>query len=668
MADKTTKIIEIEVELEGGEKVTKQFEQLSDGTLKAVDSAKKLDATFDDVYNGMAPLTTRMGEAEDRLYELALAGDTTSQEYQQLLEKVGEYRRTQIQTDLVVDAAATTFTQSLGGALVGVTSGFAALQGAIGLFRTESEELNAALLKVQSSLALAQGVAGVQDAIPAFTKFSKVIKAKVVGAFSTLKKAIITTGIGALVVTLALVADAFDLFADKVDEAAEAQKRLAKENERLSESFSRRQKFLTDLNDSFAKQRKFEIEQLKAQGASREEIYDKEVFAKKRQLENLIELEQEADAEFKRISKISGDEDFKQYDAALENASRFTKLRIEKERELKLFEINSLKERQQAYKDYADKRREIARQIEDLEIEIMDDAMKKELRQNQVKFDRLIEDTKKNTEINAKERKRLIELFLFQQQEAENEIRNRFRREELDAEKANGIEKLNIVDATAKEEVKSTFNMYAAMGKISSDYYKKEKELREKNLQFALNSATEGLDVISSFAQQSADKFADLNQQVLANEDLTDKQKQKMLDKNNKRAKKAFNVQKAASIAAALVTTYQSATQAYASQFLPLPDPSSPVRGGIAAGLAVAAGLANVANISKQKFEGASLGSTQSASTDVGGGAPSFNVVGDSGVNQLAQLQQQPTQAFVVSGEVTTAQALDRNRVQNATL
>ena len=622
MADKTTKIIEIEVELEGGEKVTKQFQQLSDGTLKAVDSAQKLDATFDDVYNGMAPLTTRMGEAEDRLYELALAGDTTSQEYQQLLEKVGEYRRTQIQTDLVVDAAATTFTQSLGGALVGVTSGFAALQGAIGLFRTESEELNAALLKVQSSLALAQGVAGVQDAIPAFQKFSKVIITKVVSAFSTLKSAIITTGIGALVVTLALVADAFDLFADKVDEAAEAQKRLAKENERLSESFSRRQKFLTDLNDSFAKQRKFEIEQLKAQGASREEIYDKEVFAKKRQLENLIELEQEADAEFKRISKISGDEDFKQYDAALENASRFTKLRIEKERELKLFEINSLKERQQAYQDYADKRREIARQIEDLEIEIMEDAMKKELRQNQVKFDRLIEDTKKNTEINAKERKRLIELFLFQQQEAENEIRNRFRREELDAEKANGIEKLDIVDATAKEEIKSTFNMYAAMGKISSDYYKKEKELREKNLQFALNSATEGLDVISSFAQQSADKFADLNQQVLANEDLTDKQKQKMLDKNNKRAKKAFNVQKAASIAAALVTTYQSATQAYASQFLPLPDPSSPVRGGIAAGLAVAAGLANVANISKQKFEGASLGSTQSASTDVGGGAP----------------------------------------------
>ena len=69
----------------------------------------------------------------------------------------------------------------------------------------------------------------------------------------------------------------------------------------------------------------------------------------------------------------------------------------------------------------------------------------------------------------------------------------------------------------------------------------------------------------------------------------------------------------------------------------------------------------------------------QSASLDSGGdlggggggtesAAPNFNVVGDSGINQLASLQQQPVQAFVVSGEVTTSQALDRNRVENATL
>jgi hypothetical protein len=183
------------------------------------------------------------------------------------------------------------------------------------------------------------------------------------------------------------------------------------------------------------------------------------------------------------------------------------------------------------------------------------------------------------------------------------------------------------------------------MGALSMEYHKKEQERRERNKEFAINSAFETLDLISNITELFGKK-------------------------GEKQAKRAFEVQKAAQIATTLGTTYLSATQAYASQFLPLPDPSSPVRGGIAAGLAVAAGLANVAKIASQKFEGggATGGTSVSGSVPDAPSAPQFNVVGDSGVNQLAQLQQQPTQAYVVSGEVTTAQALDRNRVQNATL
>jgi hypothetical protein len=56
-----------------------------------------------------------------------------------------------------------------------------------------------------------------------------------------------------------------------------------------------------------------------------------------------------------------------------------------------------------------------------------------------------------------------------------------------------------------------------------------------------------------------------------------------------------------------------------------------------------------------------------------GGGAPQFNVVGNSGVNQLAQTlggqsEQAPIQAFVVANDVTTAQGLNRNIVTNASL
>jgi hypothetical protein len=52
--------------------------------------------------------------------------------------------------------------------------------------------------------------------------------------------------------------------------------------------------------------------------------------------------------------------------------------------------------------------------------------------------------------------------------------------------------------------------------------------------------------------------------------------------------------------------------------------------------------------------------------------APSFNVVGGGATNQLAGLlaeeTQKPVKAYVVSNEVTTAQSLDRNIVESATL
>jgi hypothetical protein len=92
----------------------------------------------------------------------------------------------------------------------------------------------------------------------------------------------------------------------------------------------------------------------------------------------------------------------------------------------------------------------------------------------------------------------------------------------------------------------------------------------------------------------------------------------------------------------------------------------------ISTGIGIAANIAATAKALKSLGGGTPPGPP---SVDGGGGgggggiqAPSFNVVGNSGMNQLAQIQQQPIQAYVVSGEVTSAQALDRNRIKNATL
>ena len=88
-----------------------------------------------------------------------------------------------------------------GKALQSVASGFAAAQGAMGLFGSESENVEKAILKVQSAMALAQGLEGLEDAGRAFTQ----LKTVAVNAFNAIKGAIGATGIGALVIALGAV-------------------------------------------------------------------------------------------------------------------------------------------------------------------------------------------------------------------------------------------------------------------------------------------------------------------------------------------------------------------------------------------------------------------------------------------------------------------------------
>ena len=85
---------------------------------------------------------------------------------------------------------------------------------------------------------------------------------------------------------------------------------------------------------------------------------------------------------------------------------------------------------------------------------------------------------------------------------------------------------------------------------------------------------------------------------------------------------------------------------------------------------------ANIAATAKalSSLGGGSAGSAPSGGSATGGGgaAPQFNVVGNSGVNQLADVmntqQQTPVKAYVVPSDVTTGQSLDRNIIRNASL
>ena len=128
---------------------------------------------------------------------------------------------------------------------------------------------------------------------------------------------------------------------------------------------------------------------------------------------------------------------------------------------------------------------------------------------------------------------------------------------------------------------------------------------------------------------------------------------------------------KAAAVAATTIDTYLGAQKAYTSQLIP-GDPSSPIRAAIAAGVAVAGGIANVAAILKTPTPGASGGGG-------GGGAPSrpsiptFNpeealaagAAADTSQENVVGLGEQTgstpgvIRAYVVSDEMTTQQEAD---------
>jgi len=134
---------------------------------------------------------------------------------------------------------------------------------------------------------------------------------------------------------------------------------------------------------------------------------------------------------------------------------------------------------------------------------------------------------------------------------------------------------------------------------------------------------------------------------------------------------------KAAAIANATISTYQSATDSYKS-LAGIPF-IGPALGFAAAGAAITSGMATVKKITSVKTPNAGGGggaAVSGISKGSNGSAPSippaFNVVGASDTNQLADAiggqSKEPVKAYVVANDVSTAQSMDRNIVEGASI
>lgn len=200
-------------------------------------------------------------------------------------------------------------------------------------------------------------------------------------------------------------------------------------------------------------------------------------------------------------------------------------------------------------------------------------------------------------------------------------------------------------------------------------------EIRNKHRQEDIDAEQRYQDELDKIDQQKADDRRDRNSARLT---MVADTFQAMLalseafaGEDEEKQRRAFALQKALSSASTIVSTIEGAQNAFATaQKSPLTAvfPAYPY---VQAGLATAFGIAQLKQIQSQQFESSDTPKTSSAprgGAPAGGVSPRFNLVGGSGVNAIAQsLANTPIKAYVVGSEVTSQQQLDRNRVKAAT-
>jgi len=180
--------------------------------------------------------------------------------------------------------------QALAGAVGIAANGFAAMQGAMSLMGAESENLNKVIAQTQGAIALATGLNGLLGMGDAFNLLAIQIRTNVVAAFASLKSALVTTGIGALVIALGVLINEIFKYNDAVDAEVNAQKKFNEEQEKtlklLEETATKTEK-LRNARKGGVDEISREIKLLEASGASAEKISEKKIQLLEKELYNL---------------------------------------------------------------------------------------------------------------------------------------------------------------------------------------------------------------------------------------------------------------------------------------------------------------------------------------------------------------------------------------------
>lgn len=616
----------------------KKVIEIDVNTLNAQGGLDKFVDTLKQTEEQSVSLKTELRQLKQQLAELPEG----TAEYDKIAKRAGEVSdqigdiNTKVKNlgsdtkgiDAVVQGA-----QTLSGAFSIATSASA-------LFGEQNEDLQKAMMEVEAAIGLTVGIQSIANALQ--KESALVLGAQslattiqtglqyayttavgtTTGALKLLKIALISTGIGAIVVLLGSLISALADSTDATEDQKKAQDAL---NKALDVTNDLYKQSLQDLKDVT----KEKVLRAKIAGASEKE---------------LIKIEKDSQADRTKLYQEERDNLLKQlYDknTSFENSKKINKqlgdLQKEYLNDLQGYRVQDLENDLEV----ADKKREADKKAIEEAKKSAEERAKKLLEIEKQRYQDLLKEAS-DFFTNAKEIEDKVDKEREDALKAQAERIAKFQSEE-DIQFAffeKGISGIENFKATLGER-EAILEAYQKSVIESEELTENEKDiLRRKGLEQEKIINAEKVNILGV----SFGKVAEL------------------LGKNSK-AGKAFAVSQA------LMNVYQGITAELATKTV------TPFEFGVK--------LVNIASVVGIGFKAVKDilktpdMSTGGGASGGGGGtstpssAPQFNVVGNAGVNQIASTlgkEQPPMQAYVVAGAVTTQQSLSRNIVANASI
>lgn len=388
--------------------------------------------------------------------------------------------------------------QAVTKSIAAVAGGFTAIQGAIGLAGGESEDFQKTIAKVQSAMALTQGLTALEDVGNSFKNVGKIgsdafksLGKNADGTFSAMKAGLKGLGIGLIVAALVLVIDNFEKIKKIVTDLVPG---LGKVFEFIESATNAIKDFLGFSSEAERANEKREV-QLKKEGES-VDLLTKLLRQQGKERKALLLEESQLNKELQLArDKLNAAKEKKDQEAAAQEIKLLKITLAIKKGEIEKFDKSEKDNADKKEKDTADKAKSAA--------------------EKQRAIEKGFQDKKRDL-------LRTNELASLTDEREIAEKRQQFANEDR-------LREINALEVSEKK--KKELRLLAAqenkdaLDKITGDFDKKEKEKNQQKekelLSFLATSERQKADLQIAELKKTADK-------ILENKDLTDKQKEEV--------------------------------------------------------------------------------------------------------------------------------------------